>query len=129
MPVTTFNHYNLRAPRDLLDQLRAFYCDVVGLKQGDRPPFPNVGYWLYAGDQAILHLSEARPGERRAAGVANTFDHVAFSCTDRREMEAHLATCGVAYRTAEVPMTGQMQLFFQDPAGNGVELNFGAGDA
>jgi catechol 2,3-dioxygenase-like lactoylglutathione lyase family enzyme len=124
MPVTALNHYNLRAPRDLLDKLRAFYCDVVGLKQGARPPFDSFGYWLNADGQAILHLSEARPGEHRAAGAVNTFDHVAFSCTARREMEAQLAHCGVEYRTAEVPLTTQVQLFFHDPAGNGIELNF-----
>lgn len=129
MPVTALNHYNLRAPRDLLDALRAFYCDVVGLKEGTRPPFNSFGYWLYAGDQAILHLSETRPGENRASGVTNTFDHAAFSCTGRRETEAHLARSGVAFKTAVVPMTGQVQLFLLDPAGNGIELNFAGHEA
>jgi catechol-2,3-dioxygenase len=128
MPVTGLNHYNLRAPRDLLEALRLFYCEVVGLQPGERPPFDSFGYWLYAGDQAILHLSEARPGEQRASSAVNTFDHAAFNCTGRREAEAHLVRCGVPYRTAVVPMTGQVQLFLQDPAGNGIELNFNAGD-
>jgi catechol-2,3-dioxygenase len=30
----------------------------------------------------------------------------------------------VHFRMAQVPRTGQVQLFFKDPAGNGVELNF-----
>ena len=129
MPVTALNHYNLRAPRELLDTLRTFYCDVVGLKQGARPPFDSFGYWLYAGDQAILHLSEARPGEQRTSGAVNTFDHAAFSCTGRREVEAHLARCGVNYAKAVVPMSGQVQLFLQDPAGNAIELNFAGHEA
>jgi hypothetical protein len=29
---------------------------------------------------------------------------------------------------AHVPVTGQVQLFFKDPAGNGVELNFSVAD-
>ena len=128
MPVTALNHYNLRASRELLDTLRAFYCEVIGLRQGERPPFPSFGYWLYAGDDAILHLSEAGHAEQRAAGVVNTFDHVAFSCSGRREMEAHLTRRGVGYEMAEVPLTGQVQLFLQDPAGNGIELNFAARD-
>lgn len=124
MPVSALNHYNLRAPRELLEQLRAFYCEVIGLFQGERPPFQSHGYWLYAGGTAILHLSEARPGEHRAANVVNTFDHVAFSCSGRKEMELHLARQGVAFETAVVPQSGQVQLFLRDPAGNGIELNF-----
>jgi catechol-2,3-dioxygenase len=128
MRVTELNHYNLRAPRKLLDELCAFYCEIVGLEQGARPPFHSHGYWLYAGENAILHLSEARSDENRVAGTVNTFDHVAFTCTGRRETEAHLKRRGVAYETAHVPATGQVQLFFSDPAGNGIELNFATSD-
>jgi catechol 2,3-dioxygenase-like lactoylglutathione lyase family enzyme len=49
--ILSFSHYNLRAPRELLDELRLFYTEVVGLEQGLRPPFPRFGYWLYAGAQ------------------------------------------------------------------------------
>lgn len=57
MSVIGLDHYNLRAPRPLLDTLRDFYIDVVGLRLGARPPFRSHGYWLYAGAQAVLHLS------------------------------------------------------------------------
>ena len=65
MTVVGFNHYNLRAPRELLEQLRSFYCDVVGLRVGPRPSFASFGYWLYAGEQDILHLTETDAGEVR----------------------------------------------------------------
>ena len=129
MPTLGLNHYNLRAPRDLLEQLRSFYCDVVGLTVGARPPFQSVGYWLYASGQPILHLSESRPGEPPSAGAALTFDHAAFSCAGRSEFERRLAQLGIAFETAHVPGTKQVQLFFNDPAGNGVELNFAGEDA
>jgi catechol-2,3-dioxygenase len=122
------NHYNLRAPRPVLESLRSFYCDIVGLRVGERPPLASFGYWLYAGDQGVLHLSEARAGEQRDLPAAGTFDHVAFTCTDCAGFQAVLDARGVPYRLARVPGTGQTQLFFADPAGNGVELNF-AGDA
>jgi catechol-2,3-dioxygenase len=121
-----FNHYNLRAPRALLESLRVFYCDVVGLGVGHRPPMASFGYWLYAGDSGVLHLSEAATSEQRGQAVAGTFDHVAFTCTDCAGFEASLKRHGVAYRLARVAQTGQVQLFFKDPAGNGVELNFAA---
>ena len=129
MPVTALNHYNLRAPRPLLDAIRNFYCDVVGLKEGARPPFNFFGYWLYAGNDPILHLVEAHGTEQRGAGEFGTFDHVAFTCHGRREMEAQLLSRGVAFRVAEVPGAGQVQFFLKDPAGNGVELNFSGDDA
>lgn len=128
MAVTGLDHYNLRASRETLDVLKDFYCDVVGLKNGPRPPFATFGYWLYAGDRAVLHLSEARAGEVRAAHVTNTFDHVAFNCADLAATQAQLAQLGVACTRADVPGTGQVQLFFKDPVGNGVELNFSAAD-
>ena len=124
MPVIGFSHYNLRGDRPTLDALRDFYVDIVGLRLGDRPPFAHFGYWLYIGEQAVLHLSEIRSGEARDTHVAGTFDHVAFSCTEREAFETHLRERDIAYRQSRVPLTGQRQLFFLDPAGNGVELNF-----
>lgn len=129
MPVSGFSHFNLRADRNLLDELRSFYCDVVGLTEGARPPFRSHGYWLYAGGRDILHLTESRRGEVRHAHAASTFDHVAFACTGRADIEARLREKGIDFSTDRVPATGQVQLFFQDPAGNGVELNFAAQDA
>jgi catechol-2,3-dioxygenase len=38
--------------------------------------------------------------------------------------ERKLTQRGIKYRVAQVPETRQIQLFFHDPAGNGVELNF-----
>lgn len=124
MAVLGFAHMNLRAPRALLDELRDFYVDVVGLAPGPRPPFRNFGYWLYAGGRDVLHLSEASAGEVRTRGRSHTYDHLALACDDLASTEARLRSLGISYRRAEVPMTGQSQLFFDDPAGNGVELNF-----
>jgi catechol-2,3-dioxygenase len=124
MPIQALDHYNLRAPRALLDELCAFYRDVVGLTVGPRPAFRRFGYWLYAGERPVLHLGEADPGERCDTDVAGTFNHASFACTERAEVEQRLARHGVDYRTAHVPLTRQTQFFFRDPAGNGVELIF-----
>lgn len=128
MPAIGFSHYNLRAPRALLDELRSFYCEVVGLEVGYRPPFRSFGYWLYAGEHAVLHLSEAGPSETRSSAPQGTFDHAAFRCTGRAAYEQNLGRLGIKYRVASVPETSQVQLFLSDPAGNGVELNFDSRD-
>lgn len=124
MSTVGFNHYNLRAPRELMDKLKAFYCEIVGLTEGQRPPFENFGYWLYAGDQCVLHLSQAKPDEVRLTHVTTTFDHVAFTCTNRAEVEARLKQHNIEFKTGRVPTLGIAQLFFKDPAGNGLELSF-----
>jgi catechol-2,3-dioxygenase len=129
MSVNGFDHYNLRAERSVLDELCRFYCDVVGLSVGDRPPFRRPGYWLYAGGRAVLHLSEAVDGEDRSRSAVNTFSHAAFNCTGRAELERRLKAHGIPYRTAQVPLLNLVQLFFHDPAGNGVELQFDAADS
>lgn len=124
MTVCGIDHYNIRASRELLEQVRNFYCDVIGLVVGDRPPFDEAGYWLYAGDLAVLHLSLAGDEERLVSNVATTLNHIAFTCTGRAEMERNLAEFGVEFRTASVRATNITQLFLQDPAGNGIELSF-----
>jgi catechol-2,3-dioxygenase len=124
MPIHELNHYNLRAPRALLDRIRDWYRDTLALTQGQRPPFGNFGYWLYANGRPILHLSEAGEGEDHPAPGAGTFDHVAFTCTDFPSMSVRLDGLGLDYRVVDVPKTRQRQIFLKDPAGNGVELNF-----
>ena len=122
--ITGFNHYNLVADRQLLDELREFYTTVVGLAPGPRPPFKRFGYWLYVGQHDVLHLTEALPGEERRGNASSTFDHVAFTATDFSAATAILKAHGIRHHSDEVPLTGQRQIFFSDPAGNGVELIF-----
>lgn len=124
--ITGLNHINLRAPKPLLDVLRDFYRDVLGLEQGPRPAFDSSGYWLYAGGQPVLHLSEQRAHEtpRAPATAPGVFDHTAFTATDPDGTAQRLRQHGVAFETSRSELTRQHQFFFSDPAGNGVELNF-----
>lgn len=126
--ITGLNHINLRAPAALLAVLRDFYRDALGLEVGHRPPFNTSGFWLYAGGQPVLHLSEQAPGEvqRRPVDAAapTTYDHTAFSGTDAEATAEHLRALGVPFRESRSALTGQHQFFLQDPAGNGVEINF-----
>lgn len=129
MPALSFSHFNLRAEQPMLDRLRDFYVEVVGLHVGWRPPFDFPGYWLYLGDAAVLHLVELASRGVVQGPRAGTFDHVAFDCSGLPEFEARLRQLGVEYRRAAVPGTTQHQLFLKDPSGNGVELNFASTDA
>ena len=124
MPVTAFDHFNLRAERVLLERLRDFYVDVVGLRVGDRPPFDFHGYWLYVGAQAVLHLVDDSVAPKLGDERRGTFDHVAFTCEDMPAMESKLRARAIPYRRAQVPGRPLAQIFVSDPAGNGVEFSF-----
>ena len=129
MATIGLSHINFHAERSMLDALKHFYCDIVGLHQGPRPPFPDFGYWLYAGDDPIVHLYVAADGEERRMDVTTTFDHIAFNCVNQAEMEAALRRSGIQFRREIVPRTNQVQFFVRDPAGNNVELNFSESSA
>ncbi|MDQ9169101.1 VOC family protein [Oxalobacteraceae bacterium R-40] len=123
MAVHHLHHFNIRAPAAQLDSIRDFYVDVLGLVDGDRPPFRFAGYWLYAGKHPVVHLMAAREGQEVPSGTGS-IDHVAFACSDYESMCRHLQQRKIEFRTSTVPGTEQRQVFFRDPIGNGIELNF-----
>ena len=51
--ILSINHIQLVAEKDLVIQLRDFYCNVVGLTEGFRPAFERFGFWLYIGDKDV----------------------------------------------------------------------------
>lgn len=128
MPLTEINHVNFRTDRDTMHKLRDFYCDILGLTVGKRVASTTYGYWLYIGNNDVVHLAEyktAQDGTRvpPQLHVYGTYDHVSFTCTDMPAMEAHLTKHNVAY-TTRILANGVRQINLKDPAGNGVELNF-----
>ena len=128
MPVTEINHINLRANRDMMHVLRDFYCDIVGLKVGPRIATTSYGFWLYIGDNDVVHIAEYNKGVGAPdLHVNGTYDHVSFTCKDMRGMEAHLQTQQIPY-TTRLLNNGVRQINFKDPAGNGIELNFNPPD-
>jgi catechol 2,3-dioxygenase-like lactoylglutathione lyase family enzyme len=117
---------------DDMDGTRDFYERVLGLVDGERPPLPFPGYWLYLGDVPAVHLADreayvahaetAGTGSSPAAGSTGAIDHIAFSATDYDELKARLAENNVSAVENEIP--GVMrQLFVRDPNGVRIELN------
>jgi catechol 2,3-dioxygenase-like lactoylglutathione lyase family enzyme len=122
MQILRLDHVNISGPPSLVEECRRFYVEVIGLTEGDRPPFTSRGFWLYAAGQPVVHLTE------RAAGSgmqpAGSFDHYAFVCSGLDEAKRRLDRSGVPFEVSEVPLTGQVQIFVRDPAGVALELNF-----
>ena len=125
MPALTLDHVNIRTTR--CEETKDFFVDVVGLRVGDRPPFDFGGYWLYAGDHAVIHLTDAR--DRGAHGEAAgrrgaAIDHVSFRMAGFKDVRQRLEQLGLAYEMRVVPRNGDVQLFVDDPNGVTVELTF-----
>lgn len=135
MPLGALQHYTIE-PSDL-ERTRNFYCDVLGLENGERPPLGFPGYWLYSGGVATVHLlGERKPREGIVVRGANArfentgrFDHIAFAATDIDGVRKRLQSNNVTFREQTIPRTGGQQIFLYDPDGVGVELNFPSADA
>jgi catechol 2,3-dioxygenase-like lactoylglutathione lyase family enzyme len=124
MSIQAMNHFTVLA-RDL-EATKAFYIGLLGLTEGPRPPFDFPGAWLYAGDQALLHIVAGRPVPDPPAGV---LDHMAFSADQLGDTVARLKQHKIDYVLRRQPGYGPWQLFCHDPNGAKVELDFSPDEA
>jgi catechol 2,3-dioxygenase-like lactoylglutathione lyase family enzyme len=126
--VLRIGHVNLRGPAALIEQLKDFYVDVIGLRAGPRPTFRSgsSGYWLYAGNLDVIHLS-IDPHRTTMPEVPHAgFGHFALLC-NRADFDAarqRLDALGANYTVDQIEELGQIQIFLTDPAGTSVELTF-----
>ena len=127
MALGGLDHVTIRIRPEALGPVRDFYVEVLGLEEGERPPFTFPGHWLYVGGRPVVHLA-GREGLDAGTDTGG-LDHVAFSATGLSETRARLDERRVAYREQTVPLLGLHQLFVTDPAGIKVELNFAASEA
>ncbi len=111
---------------DQLAATRTFYVELLGMHEGARPPFLVPGYWFYVENHPVLHVIgvDHMPEPRR--GV---LDHMAFWSEGLATAWARLEAAGVDFRVIRAP--GEVrtwQLFFFDPNGVEVELDFAPGE-
>ena len=116
------HHINVKGPRDLLEEEKKFFCEVLGLREGLRPNFPSQGYWLYSGDKPIVHLTESEKHfENEKQGY---FDHVAFQSKNLKRFVQHLRDKNLDYTGVYLQEIGMSQIFLKSPSGTGIEVNF-----
>lgn len=121
MAVAGMNHFTILT--DNLPATLAFYDEHLGLRPGARPPFTFPGAWLYpqGGNEAILHVIA---GVERKVLVKGVIDHMAFTGRDLPATVKKLKERGVGYELRRLPEYGTWQLFFHDPNGAKVEIDF-----
>ena len=138
MPIRKLGHYSIRTGH--LEESRRFYVEVMGFHEGYRPAFDFPGVWLDQGDDeadyGVVHLIGTagggdglaeylgeRPDLAQGTGVV---DHLAFLANDVEEFRERLAARSIDYRERTVPDLGLHQMFFEDPSGLTIEMNFPA---
>ena len=122
--INGIDHYNLRSDEKMIETLKNFYINIVGLKLGYRPPFKSKGYWLYAKEKDVLHLSSSKDNIKNLINIDSTLDHVSFSANDKIFFMETLKKNNIVFKERYIPEINIDQLFFKDPAGNGIELIF-----
>jgi catechol 2,3-dioxygenase-like lactoylglutathione lyase family enzyme len=122
--VTRFHHVSVNTGGTSLEDVAAFYREVLGLSDKARPDIPGVpGHWHVVGDQE-LHLVGAPP---RGTPIDSTGHHYCVAVDDLDAAVAELEDRGIEYQRA-VQGAGTVQIWISDPAGNTIELQQETGD-
>jgi len=118
--------------------------DLLGLEEGPRPKLKSKGYWLYAGEDAVIHLVEKGTNPDASTGAhegtdrkfwkqgkadkinvleAGNDDHIALSVEDSLGAVQFMKDNGLPYWDRLLADRGLYQIFVLDPNGVVVELN------
>ena len=121
MAVSAMNHFTILT--DDVPRTVDFYARLLGLANGPRPDLGFPGAWLYAGDAAVLHVIGGKSRDQLRPGV---IDHMAFTAQGLADTLAALVTYNVEHICRRQVESGTWQVFFFDPNGARVELDFAA---
>jgi catechol 2,3-dioxygenase-like lactoylglutathione lyase family enzyme len=116
--IVGIHHAQIMIPPGQEAAARAFYCDLLGLAEIEKPPALRLrgGFWLAVGDQQ-LHIGVEQPGVDRSATRA----HVAYAVRSVAEVCERLAAAGIETKYGE-DVPGLVRAEFRDPFGNRVEI-------
>jgi catechol 2,3-dioxygenase-like lactoylglutathione lyase family enzyme len=127
---------------------RDWFCENLGFKSGYHPEFGFPVYWLYIGDQDVVHIGKANfsehqnfylktPSDQGNVSSNNSeglgsgrIDHVCFNCDGLTDFIDRLTQRGVEFSERKAHNSNLFQLFMREPInGIKVELNFSAAEA
>jgi catechol 2,3-dioxygenase-like lactoylglutathione lyase family enzyme len=110
------DHVQLAMPEGGEEAARQFFCDVLGLKEEEKPKaLKGRGGCWFSAQNVRLHL-----------GVEAEFNpackaHPAFLVADLKEVIARLNEVGMPHEP-DAPLPGVERIFIRDPFGNRIEL-------
>jgi len=139
MPVTHIEHFLIAA--DDIDATRDWYARVLGMRSGPHPDFGFPVHWMYVGDVDVVHIGPSAKSAGdiqkkylgRTSGDTGTgtgaIDHIAFRASGLPLMLAHLKAEKIPFTQRRANGQALFQVFFHDPNGIKIELNYAAAEA
>jgi catechol 2,3-dioxygenase-like lactoylglutathione lyase family enzyme len=139
MALSHIEHFLVAA--DDIDATRDWYARVLGMRSGAHPDFGFPVHWMYVGELDVVHIGPSakaaseiqkkylgRTSQNAGTGTG-ALDHVAFRASGLRQMIGHLRKEGVPFSQRRANGQALYQLFFYDPNGIKIELNYDAKEA
>lgn len=117
MRIERINHVQISIPVGSEDEVRRFYCGLLGLEETPKPESlrGRGGLWLSVGSQQV-HF-----GTEEVADRAASKRHVAFEVEDLEAARRDLQNAGVKILEG-IPIPDYDRFEFRDPFGNRIEL-------
>lgn len=115
--ILSVHHAQITIPKGAEDDARAFYCDLLGLKEIKKPESLSGrgGFWLEVGDRQV-HVGTEDGVERD-----RTKAHVAYLVDDLEWARERLKANDINILEG-IPIPGYSRFEFRDPFGNRVEF-------
>src|SRR5689334_9997494 len=139
MPVSHIEHFLIAA--DDIDATRDWYARMLGMRPGPHPDFGFPVHWMYLGERDVVHIGPSakqadeiqkkylgRTSQDSGSGTG-AIDHIAFRATGLRQMLEHLRAEKVPFTQRRANGQALFQVFFYDPNGIKIELNYDASEA
>lgn len=118
--IKQLGHVNIQTTE--LTMMEDWYCRILGLEKGYRPPFTVSGAWLYAAGHAMVHLVEvSRPPDR---SDNPELEHFSMTATGLSSLLERLVKDNISYYPERTPETRILQVNFNDPEGNHMHIDF-----
>jgi catechol 2,3-dioxygenase-like lactoylglutathione lyase family enzyme len=141
MPLSHIEHFLVAA--DDIDATRDWYARVLGMRSGPHPDFGFPVHWMYLGERDVVHIGPSAKsasdnqikylgrtsGKSAQEDGTGAIDHIAFRATGLRAMLAHLEREKIAFTRRRANGQALFQVFFYDPNGIKIELNYDAAEA
>ena len=111
------HHAQITIPKGAEQEGKAFYCDVLGLKEIEKPDSlrGRGGFWLQVGNR------EVHVGTEVGFDRFTTKAHLAYQVTDLALWRQTLEALQIEILEG-VPIPGYDRFEFRDPFGNRVEM-------
>src|SRR6185503_18969285 len=112
LPVTALHHI-ARVTRRPVESI-AFYRDVLGFQELQRPNFNFRGAWLFNYGVQIHIIENAASAPDPARAIDARGNHLAFHVSDIESSKDKLRSAGIEF-FEQVNAGGIHQIFFRDP--------------